>query len=159
MTELYKEKEMDEFLRQSNLIEGVSDDRAFNQAKIAMEWLMKQKLITIPVILHLHKILMLHQNLQPDWKGYLRKIPVYIGGKEAMPAGLVPSSLCYWCRSIKPTSDSMDLHVRYEKIHPFVDGNGRTGRMLLNWIRLKVTNEPLLIIKDSEKQDYYKLFK
>lgn len=49
-------------------------------------------------------------------------------------------------------------HIRFEKIHPFIDGNGRVGRMLMNWQRIKV-GLPLLIIWEDEKSDYYKWFK
>ena len=59
-----------------------------------------------------------------------------------------------------PKVDSIDLHVKYEKIHPFADGNGRTGRMFMNWTRLKRNNEPLLIIHEGEEQrEYYGWFK
>jgi Fic family protein len=51
-----------------------------------------------------------------------------------------------------------DHHIRYEHIHPFVDGNGRTGRMFMNWERLKA-GLPLLVIKESKKYDYYDWFK
>ena len=48
-------------------------------------------------------------------------------------------------------------HVKFESIHPFVDGNGRTGRLLMNWIRIKI-GLPILVIKESEKFEYYKWF-
>jgi len=49
------------------------------------------------------------------------------------------------------------MHINFEKIHPFIDGNGRIGRMLLNWQRVKL-GLPVLVIKESEKQEYYKWF-
>ena len=48
-------------------------------------------------------------------------------------------------------------HIAYERIHPFIDGNGRTGRMFMNWQRLKA-GLPILVIKEKEKQEYYKWF-
>ena len=45
------------------------------------------------------------------------------------------------------------FHHKFEKIHPFMDGNGRTGRMLLNYILLR-NNYPPLIILNKERREY-----
>ncbi len=44
------------------------------------------------------------------------------------------------------------FHHKFEKIHPFYDGNGRTGRMLLNYILIKNNYPPLIIRKKFRKQ-------
>jgi fido (protein-threonine AMPylation protein) len=51
-----------------------------------------------------------------------------------------------------------DAHVRFEHIHPFVDGNGRLGRMLMNWQR-KQEGLDILVIEDAKKHEYYEWFK
>jgi Fic family protein len=152
-----------EFLKESNAIEGVYDDKSLQQAIYAWEYLKKEKKLTQGVVLRTHKILMLHQPLMPNEKGYYRTCPVYIGGREgvrwehlnlAMDEWLVPMNQ-------KPqfvVDNWKKLHVDYEKIHPFVDGNGRTGRMFMNWYRLK-GKMPVLVIKESEKYAYYDWFK
>jgi len=46
------------------------------------------------------------------------------------------------------------FHEKFEKIHPFYDGNGRTGRMILNLMLLR-DGFPPLIIKNSARKEYY----
>ena len=45
------------------------------------------------------------------------------------------------------------FHHKFEKIHPFMDGNGRTGRMLINWILLS-NNYPPLVIRKKNRTKY-----
>ncbi len=161
-----------EFLVQSNAIEGVYDEDSFLQAQEAWRFLIKQKKLTVGVILEVHKILMLNQNLAPDQKGYFRRCTVYIGGKVAVNWLKIPELLDQMILNINDVVENAkkeseifkekickEHHVKYEHIHPFVDGNGRTGRMFMNWQRLKV-GLPLLIIHEGEEQmNYYQWFK
>ncbi len=49
------------------------------------------------------------------------------------------------------------FHLEFETIHPFVDGNGRIGRVLINY-QLMQLGFPPLIIRDKEKAVYYRSF-
>ena len=151
----------EEFIRSSNAIERVYDEDSFQQAMYAWNYLITEKEMTIPVMLKTHKILMLNQKgLHPNERGYLREVPVYIGGKEAIGWKIIRPRLATLAMNMwLHPRNWKEHHVEYEKIHPFVDGNGRTGRMFMNWERLKV-GLPLLIIHEGKEQsDYYKWFK
>lgn len=56
-----------------------------------------------------------------------------------------------WCKknigNIHPLALAVIFHHKFEKIHPFFDGNGRTGRMLLNLVLLKQGYPPIIIRK------------
>jgi len=167
-----KKSQIKQFLSESNKIEGVYDQDSLQQAQYAWDYLIKQNTLTIDVILKTHKILMLNQPLQPNEKGYFRKRPVYIGGREGVYWEDIPKAIKQWIVNVNDIvvngqNESeifleriiKEQHVTYETIHGFIDGNGRTGRIFLNWTRVKV-GLPLLIIHEGvEQMAYYAWFK
>ena len=56
--------------------------------------------------------------------------------------------------NLNPVIRSAILHTKFARIHPFIDGNGRTARLLLNTELLKV-GYPMAIIKKEDRADYY----
>ncbi|MAG47587.1 hypothetical protein CL617_03200 [archaeon] len=48
------------------------------------------------------------------------------------------------------------FHHKFEKIHPFYDGNGRTGRMIMNLILMK-NNIPPIILSNKQRKRYYSI--
>ena len=61
----------------------------------------------------------------------------------------------YKCKGEKTFEDILDFHVRFERIHPFQDGNGRVGRLLMFKECLKYNIVPF-IIEDNLKMFYYR---
>ena len=162
--------EIIEFLDHSNRIEGVHDDRSLHDAIEAWLHLSKLEKLSRPQVCKVHRMLMRNQALAMSEKGAYRIIPVYIGRHEAMKAALIPIAMKEWMTAMNQFPNrpkisteekehrSKVLHVKYEKIHPFVDGNGRTGRMFMNWWRIR-NGLPILIIHEGEEQmEYYKWF-
>lgn len=151
-----------EFLKESNAIEGVYDHQSLVDALKAWEYLIKQEHMDVAVLLTTHKLLMAKQNLPRTQRGHFRKQQVWVGAHEGMQWPLIPQLMAEWCNAMNfvGMGDAWkDMHVRFERIHPFIDGNGRVGRMLMNWFRIKRNNLPLLVIKERERASYYQWFK
>lgn len=91
-----------------------------------------------------------------------RTAPVFIMGAEHIPpdAADVPrliNELIYTSfKSDDFLYDLADFHIRYERIHPFGDGNGRSGRVLMNKIALCEGYAPFVIPKE-ERTKYMNL--
>ena len=85
-----------------------------------------------------------------------RKIQVFIQGSEHIPPEpeKVPNLMNYFVYNYN--HDEQDVfekiaryHIEFEKIHPFEDRNGRTGRLLLNYELLKNDLAPVVISKED----------
>lgn len=92
--------------------------------------------------------------------GDYKKRPNEVGGMDtALPedvAGKMKSLLTeYNSKAEKSFGDILDFHVRFERIHPFQDGNGRVGRLVLFKECLKYNIVPFIIEEDL-KMFYYR---
>ena len=122
--------------------------------------------ITTELIKKYNKDIM--ENLH-DLNGKFKTTQNLILGAEFEPTKpyLVPFEIEDWCNNLSYRLENaktneekveiiMDQHIKFEKIHPFNDGNGRTGRLLIIHSCLKEDLEPIIIPKE-EKGKYINL--
>jgi Fic family protein len=55
-----------------------------------------------------------------------------------------------WRKTMFPLKLAFDFHLRYEQIHPFTNGNGRTGRLLMDKILIQNWFLPMIVFKDNK---------
>ena len=92
--------------------------------------------------------------------GDYKKLPNEVGGRNtALPeevSGKIKKLLNeYNAKEEKSFEDILDFHVKFEKFHPFQDGNGRVGRLIMFKECLKYNIVPF-IIEDDLKMFYYR---
>ncbi len=169
-------------LVESNRGANEHDESAHRAAAEAWEYLMEADELTEEVVRGTHAMLMspsdLRNPLALKYQGFYRRIPIQLGGRMGLDYTRVPISMDAWIEAMNGAlpdvvQSEIDkapeewrlvvetwcraLHVEYEKIHPFVDGNGRTGRMFYNWHRLK-HGLPVHVIYALDRRDYYQWF-
>lgn len=146
-----------EWIRESNLIEGVDDPKEDRRSYMAWLWFKKQPL-TLKTILRLQKkIMWVHLDCRRDQRGKWRRVNVRVGSRVCPDYAEIHWLMEKWINKWADSPMIKETHVEFEKIHPFVDGNGRTGRMIMNWQRDQAGLEPLCI-KASERWEYYRWF-
>ena len=92
--------------------------------------------------------------------GDYKKLPIEVGGRKTALPEEVPKKMKelladYNNKNEKTFEDILDFHVKFERIHPFQDGNGRVGRLILFKECLKYNIVPF-IIEDHLKLYYYR---
>ena len=164
-----KKEIKNEFLYNSNLIEGINYPFInYNKANTkileikghsnAFEYMIKncsENLIESK-ILKMHKLLT-EGLLELKYSGKYRDCNVFIGGGMGSYPSQIKKEmkdLIKMTKLVKTLQDCWDCHHEFEKIHPFVDGNGRIGRLILNWLCLK-NHFPFQIIKIENRAAYY----
>ena len=97
-----------------------------------------------------------------DWfaVGDYKKMPNEVGGMETALPEEVADKMKAWLaeynrKEEKTFEDILDFHVKFERIHPFQDGNGRVGRLIMFKECLKYNIVPF-IIEDNLKMFYYR---
>lgn len=126
---LLKRKQLIKFIRESNLIEGIDRDPTQDEIKELQRFL-SLKTLTVEDIIHFVNV------YEPKAKLRAQKgLDVYVG-KEKMPSGGV--SIVFALTELLKVDINSDtpwkFHHKYECLHPFTDGNGRSGRAIWLWM-------------------------
>jgi Fic family protein len=127
-------------------------DRVISTAKAAL---------TEAYVKRLHEILKSGTtDSRKEWfaVGDYKLLDNVVGEMETCPAKNVRREMAklldWWKGAEKSFENLLDLHVRFEQIHPFQDGNGRVGRLILLKECLKYGITPFIIADDMRKFYY-----
>ncbi len=109
----------------------------------------------------LHQLVL--KNIDSENAGRYRQVNVLISGAEHRPPEALRvqeqmTAFIDWCNhqalEMHPIERAARVHGEFVKIHPFVDGNGRTSRLLMN-LELMKAGFPATVIEVGQRLDYY----
>ena len=155
----YTQEEVTKFILESNKIENVTGDDALQTSFNTWNHLRNLNKLTVENLLTCHLLIM--GDINPAIAGKFRLVDAYVGSAKGYPPFAICSSIIAWL-SVANTVDTIDeikeTHIWFEIIHPFADGNGRTGRLVLLWQSMK-SGLPFAVIKaDTRYESYYPWF-
>lgn len=121
--------------------------------------------LDLPLIRHIHSELFREVGFLSRSRGQFRQGTIQIQGARVKPPALdlerYVRAFCQFslrCLKTQPILLALArIHALFESIHPFEDGNGRVGRILLNYLAVSQGYPPLVIkgIEPQQRQQYY----
>lgn len=145
-------------LPNKSLIEQLEVKNHQTALQYLFDYLLNKKSIDKNLILKLHSILM--NSIRSD-AGFLRNHGVRIVGANIATANYIkiPELIASLVEDINKKEKDLifqvaETHARFEKIHPFSDGNGRIGRLIIIAMLLRENIAPAIIKRDKKSQYY-----
>ncbi len=130
-----------------------------NHVRVFIDMLNKEEKFNNQLILKWHRELF--YETKPDIAGkfrdYLVRVGSYVAPDWQDVKKLMKEFIVFYDKdkNMHPVELAARLHYRFESIHPFGDGNGRVGRLIMNHF-LWHNKYPLLIIDYKKRKSYYK---
>ena len=128
-------------------------------SKVFLKMLDRKEEITNKLLLRWHKEIFneTKPDISGEYRNYLVRVGYYIAPDWQDIKKMMDSLIEFinTNKKINPVELSAIAHYRFERIHPFGDGNGRIGRLLMNYI-LWHSGYPMLIIEYKKRNSYYK---
>lgn len=150
-----------EHLFHSNKIENVHGQLEIDQSMMAWRFIEHYpRSLEVNHLLAIHNIIMMnHLPDTPGGRGSFRRVNVTVGYRHCPHFLEVPRLVDGWLLEMQDWKlrEPKDMHIKFEHIHPFVDGNGRTGRMLMWWHEVRLSR-PATLITYEDRWNYYKWF-
>lgn len=134
-------------------------------AILFVEELVKEKKFVLNQLLirQIHQLVI--KEIDDKWAGRYREVDIEITGTKFIPPSpaLVPIKMLQFEKWLKKNLKEQDLidfssiaHFKLVDIHPFIDGNGRTARLLMNLILMNQGFPPTVILK-NDRMKYYQV--
>lgn len=141
--------------RDTGATEIIGNIRAMDDA---LEHAVSEETITVETVLSIHRRLSAGTRFAP-YGGVIRTTQNWIGGNDSSPlqAAYIPPApecvtdllddLAEYCNrdDVSPVFQAAVVHAQFEAIHPFSDGNGRTGRALIHLILRRRGTAPRVV--------------
>ncbi|MCH7568853.1 MAG: Fic family protein [Nanoarchaeota archaeon] len=130
-------------------------------SKVFLEMMKKKGNVTDGLLLIWHKEIfgMTKNDIAGKYRDYLVRVGGYIAPDWQEVKRLIKELISFINKNKKmnPVELAGRTHYKFESIHPFGDGNGRIGRLLMNHI-LWHSGYPILVIEYKKRIPYYKAF-
>ncbi len=139
-------------------MEAVGHKEAFDYVRDLVK---DQTPLSESIIKQIHSLVLADKK---DDRGVYRRVPVRIMGAKHEPVQpyLIQPKMEQLLEAYRNSTEHViprlaRFHIEFEGIHPFIDGNGRTGRLLVN-LELMKAGYPPIDIKFTDRMAYYKAF-
>ncbi|WP_295805989.1 Fic family protein [uncultured Corynebacterium sp.] len=137
---------------------------AKNLAEVTEELIRGVGKLDVDLIVRLHGMLL--RGIKDDWAGRFRRrgewvrVGAHMGANPEYVDRLVDTAIAEYYEDTSFFVDRIArFHAEFETIHPFSDGNGRIGRVIINQQLMELGAPPIIIPNKGKERHYYPVFR